>query len=80
MACTRAKPLTPSFQCKTVGTKHLTYVEFKLALAHVAYHLGRTVEEVSAAITASAGPVANGITLPEFVKFHDDRGMYTGKV
>ena len=65
-------------QCKTVGSKRLKFMEFKLALHHIAYHLNISGDEVGRMIVASAGPLANNITLPDYVKFHDNKGMYTG--
>lgn len=56
----------------------MTYPEFKQALRHVAALIGVDREAVVDAIIASQGPLANNITLPKYVKCHDDRESWTG--
>jgi hypothetical protein len=65
-------------QCKEIKTNRMTFKEFKHALGHIAVMLGVDVDEVITAIIASQGPLANNITLPKYVKCHDDRDAWTG--
>jgi hypothetical protein len=65
-------------QCKAFKSNKMSYSEFKVALGHIAELLGVDVEEVVTAIIASQGPLANNITLPKYIKAHDDKGAWTG--
>jgi hypothetical protein len=65
-------------QCKAFKSNKMTYPEFKVALGHIAELLGVDVDEVVTAIIASQGPLANNITLPKYIKAHDDKDAWTG--
>lgn len=65
-------------QCKAFKSNKMTFSEFKVALSHIAALLGVDTDEVIATIFASQGPLANNITLPKYVKHHDDREGWTG--
>ena len=67
-------------QCKAIRANKMTFQEFKQALQHIAVLIGVDKESVVDAIIASQGPLANNITLPMYVKCHDDRERWTGAV
>ena len=65
-------------QCKAVKANRMTFPEFRRALRQIAELLGVSQLDVIDRILASQGPLANNITLPKYVRAHDDRHNRTG--
>ena len=62
---------------KHISTKRLVLNQFIAALAEVASKVGSEHEAVASAIIKVSGPQFVG-TKADFVKFHDDKNLYTG--
>jgi len=58
-------------------TRKLDFNSFQSLLGEVAGKLGCTASDLSARIVAADGPKSSG-TQAEQVRFHDDKGTYTG--
>jgi hypothetical protein len=62
---------------KDKTAKVITYDQFKEAVKQIAAKKGTDFETVSAQIVKSGGPTFTG-TKADYVKFHDDKSLYTG--
>lgn len=62
---------------KHISTKRLVFKQFVAALAEVASKVGSEHEAVASAIIKVGGPQFVG-TKADFVKFHDDKNLFTG--
>ena len=62
---------------KVKGSKTISFGDFQNALAEIAKKKGTTKENVVAAIEKHGGATYAG-TKADYVKFHDDKNLYTG--
>ncbi len=62
---------------KVKGIRTLTFDQFKKALEEVAKKKGVSFEAIQSQICKSDGPQYEG-TKADYVKFHDDKNLYTG--
>ena len=60
-------------QCKGTKSSKLTFGQFKMALKVIADYLRCDLASVHARIARSDGPLVNNITLPRYVKQHDNQ-------
>ena len=59
-------------QCKNPKEKKITFKEFKHALHMVSEFLGWPIAAVYSTIASSQGPLVNNITMPNYIKQHDE--------
>ena len=59
------------------AARKITFDEFKKGVTHMATKKKVTEDELSTLITSVGGPQFQG-TKADFVKFHDDKSLYTG--
>lgn len=62
---------------KFKSVRTMTFEQFKKALEECAKKKGVSIEVVHSTICQSGGPQYNG-TKADYVKFHDDKNLYTG--
>jgi hypothetical protein len=62
---------------KDKTSKVISFEQFKEALKQIATKKGSDFEAVSAQVISSGGPTFTG-TKADYVKFHDDKSLYTG--
>ena len=62
---------------KDKSQRKITYKQFLAALDIIAKKKGESCEDVVHTIETAKGPKYNG-TKADFVKFHDDKSLYTG--
>lgn len=63
---------------KGKGLRKINFQGFEMALTLLSEERGYTLNQTYNAIVSTAGPQLNHVTTPEFVKYHDDKSMYTG--
>ena len=62
---------------KDKAARKITFEQFKKGVAEMATKKGISEADLSKAIAATGGPHFQG-TKADFVKFHDDKSLYTG--
>jgi hypothetical protein len=62
---------------KDKSARKITFEEFKKGVPHLAAKKGVTEAELTEMIVKAGGPKFQG-TKADFVKFHDDKSLYTG--
>lgn len=62
---------------KESSRRKITFPQFELALYMIAEQKGVDAEDIARTIFLSGGPKFTG-TKTDYVKFHDDRSLYTG--
>ena len=62
---------------KDKSARKITYDQFKAGVAQMAGKKGITEDQLSQQIVSTGGPKFQG-TKADFVKFHDDKSLYTG--
>lgn len=62
---------------KDKAARKITFDQFKAGVSNMATKKGMSEAELSQAIAASGGPTFQG-TKADYVKFHDDKSLYTG--
>ena len=62
---------------KDKAARKITYEQFKNGVAQIAAKKGVSAEEIEKHICTTGGPKFQG-TKADFVKFHDDKSLYTG--
>jgi len=62
---------------KDKAARKITFDQFKAGVAQMATKKGLSEADLSQAIVSSGGPHFQGIKA-DFVKFHDDKSLYTG--
>eukprot|EP00892_Ulva_mutabilis_P008527 jgi/Ulvmu1/6046/UM027_0023.1 len=69
-----------SSKCKHWKGGRMDFAGFQRALQHIAELLGVPEADVRRAVAASRGPLVNAVTLPRFVRLHDDGAANPEKV
>ena len=62
---------------KSGKVKMITFTEFQKAIEEISKRKGKTKEEIEAIVSKHGGAKYTG-TKADYVKFHDDKNLYTG--
>lgn len=74
----RAAPARPRLtlegcvQCRHVKGSRMDFARFQQALQQIAELLGVPESDMRRAVATSRGPLVNAVTLPRFVRLHDE--------